>query len=162
MLTKLKHESIPNMQTLNRSWMVALAALAMPAPSRAEPPLTLSAAASVTIPHSTGAFDFLRVDPKRNRLLAAHERDGTSDFIDLGTHTVIARLKVGGAVDTAVDADSKLYWVSVQEAARVAVVDANARGSCLYQDPGSNRRNHLSRGIIWFTSPTTTARMSGS
>jgi len=28
-------------------------------------------------------FDFLRIDSKRQRLLAAHEKDGTSDFIDL-------------------------------------------------------------------------------
>jgi DNA-binding beta-propeller fold protein YncE len=33
-------------------------------------------------------------------------------------------LKVGAAVDTAVDADSKFYYVSVQEDERVAVVDA--------------------------------------
>ncbi len=43
----------------------------------------LTPAASIEIPHSTGKFDFLRVDSKRHRLLAAHEKDETSDFIDL-------------------------------------------------------------------------------
>ncbi|HWX69117.1 MAG TPA: hypothetical protein VNY25_05390 [Steroidobacteraceae bacterium] len=80
--------------------------------------------AAIEIPQSAGKFDFLRVDANRNRLLAAHEKDGTSDFIDLKKHSVIARVKVGSAVDTATDSDSKFYYVSVQEDARVAVLDA--------------------------------------
>jgi YVTN family beta-propeller protein len=81
-------------------------------------------AASIEIPQSAGKFDFLRIDSKRHRLLAAHEKDGTSDFFDLQKHSLIARVKVGAAVDTAVDTDSKFYYVSVQEGARVAVLDA--------------------------------------
>ena len=80
--------------------------------------------ASIELPQSSGRFDFLRVDPNRNRLLAAHVQDGTSDFIDLKKHSLIARVKVGGAVDTATDIDSKYYYVSVQESERVAVLDA--------------------------------------
>jgi YVTN family beta-propeller protein len=86
--------------------------------------LTLKPAASIEVPASKGKFDFLRVDSKRHRLLAAHENDGTADYFDLTKNSLIARLKVGGAVDTAVDADSKFYYVSVQEDKRVAVVDA--------------------------------------
>jgi len=67
--------------------------------------------ASVEIPHSKGKFDFLRVDPSRHRLLAAHEADATSGFVDLRMHTLIARVKVGGAVDTATDVAAKLYYV---------------------------------------------------
>jgi DNA-binding beta-propeller fold protein YncE len=92
--------------------------------STADQPLALKPAASIEIPHSTGKFDFLRIDSKRHRLLAAHENDGTADYVDLQKNTPITRLKVGGAVDTAVDADSKFYYVSVQETIRVAVVDA--------------------------------------
>jgi DNA-binding beta-propeller fold protein YncE len=80
--------------------------------------------ASIELPRSSGKFDFLRVDPNRNRLLAAHVQDGTSDFIDLEKHSLIARVKVGSAVDTAMDVDSKFYYVSVQESERVAVLDA--------------------------------------
>ena len=90
----------------------------------AEQPLQLTPAASIEIAHSTGKFDFLRIDSKRHRLLAAHENDGTADYIDLQKNSLITRLKVGGAVDNAVDTDSKFYYVSVQEAERVAVVDA--------------------------------------
>lgn len=87
-------------------------------------PLTLTPSASVQIPGSPGKFDFLRIDTKRHRLLAAHEKDGTSDIVDLDKNTLISRVKVGAAVDTAVDADAKFYYVSVQEGERIAVVDA--------------------------------------
>ena len=90
----------------------------------AEQALQLTPAASIEIPNSKGKFDFLRIDSKRGRLLAAHENDGTSDFVDLKKGTLITRLKVGGPVDTAVDNDSKFYYVSVQDPERVAVVDA--------------------------------------
>src|SRR5882762_6540254 len=90
----------------------------------AEQALHLTPAASIEIPGSKGKFDFLRIDSKRGRLLAAHENDGTSDFIDLKKNTLITRVKVGGPVDTAVDGDSKFYYVSVQEPERVAVLDA--------------------------------------
>jgi DNA-binding beta-propeller fold protein YncE len=103
---------------------VSLALSSIAAVAAADQTLPSVPAASIEIPHSTGKFDFLRIDSQRHRLLAAHENDGTADYIDLQRNSVIARLKVGGAVDTAVDADSKFYYVSVQEAERVAVVDA--------------------------------------
>ena len=81
-------------------------------------------AATIEIPHSPGKFDFLRVDSIRHRLLAAHENDGTADYFDLKTSRLITRLAVGGAVDTAVDATSSFYFVSVQGSQRVAVIDA--------------------------------------
>src|SRR5262249_32637861 len=90
----------------------------------AAPPATVQPAATIEIPASKGKFDFLRVDQKRHRLLAAHENDGTADYFDLTTNQLIARVKVGGAVDNAVDTDSKYYYVSVQEDQRVAVLDA--------------------------------------
>lgn len=80
--------------------------------------------ASIEIPASKGKFDFLRIDAQRNRLLAAHENDATADYFDLASRKLLARVKVGGAVDNAVNADSSLYYVSVQEDERVAVVDA--------------------------------------
>ena len=85
---------------------------------------TVQPQASIEIPASKGKFDFLRVDDKRHRLLAAHENDGTADYFDLGSNKLIGRVKVGGAVDNAVDPDSKYYYVSVQEDQRVAVLDA--------------------------------------
>src|SRR5882672_5367041 len=112
------------MKNSYRSMIAAFALCSVSAVSVAAPPLALEPAASVEIPQSSGKFDFLRIDSKRRRLLAAHEKDGTSDFIDLRKPALIGRLKVGAAVDTAMDPESTFYYVSVQEEERVAVVDA--------------------------------------
>jgi YVTN family beta-propeller protein len=112
------------MKTASMLFTASLALASLSKVATAEQELHLTPAASIEIPDSKGKFDFLRIDSKRNRLLAAHENDGTSDFIDLKKHTLIARLKTGGPVDTAVDEGSKLYYVSVQDPERVAVVDA--------------------------------------
>jgi len=106
--------------------------------------LQLTPAASIEIRDSKGKFDFLRIDSKRGRLLAAHENDGTSDFIDLRKNTLITRVKVGGPVDTAVDNDSKFYYVSVQEPQRIAVLDAETLKEVKsIQDSGPHGRDHL-------------------
>jgi DNA-binding beta-propeller fold protein YncE len=112
------------MKNSYRSMIVAFAFCSVSALSVAAPPLALEPAASVEIPQSSGKFDFLRIDSKRQRLLAAHEKDGTSDFVNLRNPALISRLKVGAAVDTAMDPESTFYYVSVQEEERVAVVDA--------------------------------------
>src|SRR5215469_4735961 len=112
------------MKTLCGSMSVAMALGLLISASAAEQGLGWPTLASIELPQSSGRFDFLRVDPNRNRLIAAHVQDGTSDFIDLKKHSVIARVKVGSAVDTAMDNDSKFYYVSVQESERVAVLDA--------------------------------------
>jgi DNA-binding beta-propeller fold protein YncE len=113
------------MKNLHRSMMAAVAFCSISVVSVAGQPLTLDVVGSVEITQSSGKFDFLRIDSKRQRLLAAHEKDGTSDFIDLRKRTLIARLKVGTAVDTAMDPESNFYYISVQEGRRVAVVDAS-------------------------------------
>lgn len=115
----------PIVRALQQLWIAILVPLAIPATSTAEPSSPLTAAASIEIAHSSGSFDFLRIDSKRDRLLAAHEKGGTADYFDLQSNRLLARLRVGTAVDTAVDPDSRFYYVSVQEAGRVAVVDAS-------------------------------------
>ena len=112
------------MRTLYRAMSIAAALGVMSLAFAAAQGLTWPTLASIELSQSAGKFDFLRIDPQRQRLLAAHVEDGTSDFIDLNKHSVIARVKVGGAVDTAVDGDSRFYYVSVQDSARVAVLDA--------------------------------------
>lgn len=112
------------MKGLYRSMSVALTVGLLISAWGAEQGLAWPTLASIELPQSAGKFDFLRIDPNRNRLLAAHVQDGTSDFIDLKNHSLIARVKVGSAVDTAMDVESKFYYVSVQESARVAVLDA--------------------------------------
>lgn len=112
------------MKTLYRLMSAALAMGLLISAWAAEQELAWPTLAAIELPGSSGKFDFLRVDPNRNRLLAAHVQDGTSDFIDLKKHSLIARVKVGSAVDMAMDVDSKFYYISVQESERVAVLDA--------------------------------------
>jgi YVTN family beta-propeller protein len=106
------------------SFLFLTASLASISAGALAAPVTLQPGATIEIPASKGKFDFLRVDEKRRRLLGAHENDGTADYFDLQKNALITRVKVGGAVDNAVDADSKYYYVSVQEDQRVAVLDA--------------------------------------
>ena len=112
------------MKHLYQSMTAALAIGVVIAAWAGEQGLGWAIAAAIEIPQSAGKFDLLRIDPNRHRLLAAHAKDGTADVIDLNRHSLIARVKVGSAVDTAVDADSRFYYVSVQEGERVAVLDA--------------------------------------
>jgi DNA-binding beta-propeller fold protein YncE len=117
MIVKSPMKSLPRVLTVS---ILAASAGAFAAAQDA----TVQPHASIEIPASKGKFDFLRVDDKRHRLLAAHENDGTADYFDLGSNKLISRVKVGGAVDNAVDPESKYYYVSVQEDQRVAVLDA--------------------------------------
>lgn len=113
-----------DMKVLNRVISLSILVATASASAAAAQSVTVKPAASIEIAASKGKFDFLRVDEKRHRLLAAHENDGTADYFDLATNKLITRIKLGGAVDHAVDADSRFYYVSVQEDQRVAVVDA--------------------------------------
>jgi DNA-binding beta-propeller fold protein YncE len=79
---------------------------------------------SVKIAGSKGKFDFLEVDAKNNRLLAAHEKDETADFIDLKSGAVLARLKTGPTVGITTNAAGDTYYASVQDDKRVAIIDA--------------------------------------
>ena len=84
----------------------------------------LTPADLIRIPASKGKFDVLAVDPVQHRLLAAHEKDGTADFLDLRTNTVITRLALGPAVGVIADSAAGRYYVSVQDDKRVAIIDS--------------------------------------
>ena len=101
--------------------LLSLAASAFAADRPALVPGTL-----VTIPASTGKFDFLEMDSGRHRLLASHEKDETADFIDLTAGTVLARVKLGPVVDTVVDPKTGNYYCSVQDDKRIAILDGDA------------------------------------
>lgn len=111
--------------TVALSQLAGLAAALAPGHSaRAADPLPLTAATTIEITGSKGKFDFLEVDSFHHRLLAAHEKDGTADFIDLGSGQILARLKTGPAVGITPDATGGKYYVSVQDDKRIAIVDA--------------------------------------
>lgn len=104
---------------------IFLAALALGTLAAADQP-ALKPGVVVEMPDSTGKFDFLEIDAARHRLLAAHEKDETADFIDLNTNKLIARVKLGPVVDTIVDPKTGNYYCSVQDDKRIAVLDGNS------------------------------------
>ena len=115
---------LPSRQPIRLAALVAGAGLALAALSAAAQAPLLVSDATITLADSKGKFDFLEIDATRHRLLAAHEKDGTADFLDLKSGAILARLKVGPAVGLAVDAQADKYYVSVQDDKRVAIIDA--------------------------------------
>lgn len=104
---------------------LCLAVLGLSALAAAEKPLLLPGT-TIEIKQSPGKFDFLEVDAKNHRLLAAHEKDETADFIDLQTGTVLARLKTGPTVGITTNAAGDTYYASVQDDKRIAIIDAKS------------------------------------
>ena len=108
---------------LTAAFCAVLAAALVPA-LRAEDTALLKPGVTVKIPDSKGKFDFLEVDSVHHRLLAAHEKSGTADFIDLDSNTVITRLPVGPAVHMCLDPKTDTYFVSDSEEKKIVTVDA--------------------------------------
>jgi len=94
----------------------------LPATGLAQP--ALKPGVVIELKDSAGKFDFLQVDATRHRLLAAHEKDDTFDVFDLDTNKLLARLKLGGVVDSVADPKTDRYFVSVQDEKKVVIVDA--------------------------------------
>ena len=101
--------------TPGRIFLLALLALPLGRLSfgASAPPLLVDGPV-ITLPDSAGKFDFLEIDAARHRLLAAHEKDDTADFIDLTTLKVITRLKLGSVVHIITDPETGRYFVSAQ------------------------------------------------
>lgn len=100
------------------------------APAELTPPTTasglLQSGASVEIPGRPGKFDFLQVDPSHRRLLCAHEKAESADFVDLTNDRLIARVDCGPAVDIVLDPDNNRYYVSGSDEKTVYVLDADS------------------------------------
>ena len=78
----------------------------------------------IKIAGAKGKFDFLEVDTENHRLLAAHEKAGTADFIDLNNNTLIKRVETGPAVSICLDPKNGQYYISASEDKKVIIVDA--------------------------------------
>jgi len=82
-----------------------------------QPPLLLAG--------TKGKFDFIHIDLKRRRLLAAHTGNGTLDLVDLDKGKLTKSVPTGAAQDCAIDQDGDRYLVSVSKPPQLAIVDAN-------------------------------------
>jgi YVTN family beta-propeller protein len=83
----------------------------------------LNPASTVLIENSKGKFDFLEVDSTNHILLAAHEKDETSDFIDLNSNKLLARVKTGPAVHIALVPSLNKYFISASSDKKVVILD---------------------------------------
>jgi len=95
---------------------------AVPAFAADGPPLVAEAA--VTVPDSTGGFDFIHIDASRNRLLAAHTAKGALDVFDLADGKLIKQIPTGKAQDVEVDKDGGTYLVSISKEQKIVIIDA--------------------------------------
>ncbi|MFI5336683.1 MAG: YncE family protein [Opitutales bacterium] len=115
------------MRTLRSSLLFSATLLTLAAGSAfaapAAPPLNPGAVVEIT--GSKGKFDFLTIDPVRHRLLAAHEKDGTADFVDLNTNRLLTRLKLGAVVHVISDARTGRYFASAQDEKTIVVLEAD-------------------------------------
>lgn len=72
-----------------------------------------------------GKFDFLAIDGEGRRLLAAHTGNSSLDVIDLDKKELIKVIATGAAQSSAVDAESKSYYVAVSKPPQLAIIDSS-------------------------------------
>jgi len=71
-----------------------------------------------------GKFDFIKIDPAQNRLLACHAGNGSLDVIDLATSKLIKSVPTGAAQGVAIDDKGGRYFASISKPPKMVVIDA--------------------------------------
>ena len=85
---------------------------------------SLTAGDPILLEHTTGKFDFIRMDDTRHRLLLAHTGNKTLDVFDLDARRLLKSVPTGAAQDAAVDVKRGRYYASVSAPPRMAIVDS--------------------------------------
>ncbi len=106
----------------NACFAIAALVLSWPTALLAEPaPLTLGQ--PIVVPGTKGRFDYLQIDEKLNRLLAAHTANGTLDIISLPDGKLIKSVSTGKTQGAVVDTDHNKYYASVSAEKKLAIID---------------------------------------
>ena len=106
----------------NACFSIAVFLLSLPTALLAEPaPLTLGQ--PIALPGTKGRFDYLQVDEKLNRLLAAHTANKTLDIISLPDGKLIKSVSTGTIQGAVVDTDHNKYYASVSAEQKLAIID---------------------------------------
>jgi len=71
-----------------------------------------------------GKFDFIKIDPAQNRLLACHAGNGSLDVIDLATSKLIKSVPTGAAQGVAIDLKGGRYFASISKPPKMVVIDS--------------------------------------
>src|SRR3954469_7435658 len=117
----LRSPSEWTMKTILPVLIVSLFAYSSSTSARAAEPLV--AGQPILVPDSTGSFDFLHVDSRNRRLLAAHTGNNTLDVFDLDTGKLIKHVATGKAQGEVVDNKRGKYYVSVSAEKNMSIVD---------------------------------------
>jgi DNA-binding beta-propeller fold protein YncE len=84
----------------------------------------LAASPAIVIPGGPGKFDWMAVDPKRRRLLAAHRDKGTLEVLNLDTYKLIASVKIGAC--QGIIAGDRSYFAGDQAEHKVVILNAES------------------------------------
>jgi len=77
----------------------------------------------IVVPGTKGRFDYLQVDEKLNRLLAAHTINKTLDIISLPDGKLVKSVSTGAVQGAVVDTDHNKYYASVSAEKKLAIID---------------------------------------
>jgi DNA-binding beta-propeller fold protein YncE len=106
----------------NASSTIAIFLFSLPLPLLADNvPLTLGQ--PIVVPGTKGRFDYLEVDEKLNRLLAAHTINKTLDIISLPDGKLIKSVSTGAVQGAVVDTDHNKYYASVSAEKKLVIID---------------------------------------
>jgi DNA-binding beta-propeller fold protein YncE len=106
----------------NACFSIAVFALSLPTALLAEPaPLTLGQ--PIALAGTKGRFDYLQVDEKLNRLLAAHTANKTLDIISLPDGKLIKSVSTGTIQGAVVDTDHNQYYASISAEHKLVIID---------------------------------------
>src|SRR5260221_11916507 len=106
----------------NACFSIAVFVLSLPTALWAEPaPLTLGQ--PIALPGTKGRFDYLQVDEKLNRLLAAHTGNKTLDIISLPDGKLIKSVSTGTIQGAVVDNDHNQYYASISAEHKLAIIN---------------------------------------
>jgi DNA-binding beta-propeller fold protein YncE len=101
---------------------IAIFLFSLPLPLLADAvPLTLGQ--PIVVPGTKGRFDYLEVDEKLNRLLAAHTINKTLDIFSLPDGKLIKSVSTGAVQGAVVDTDHNKYYASVSAEKKLVIID---------------------------------------
>jgi DNA-binding beta-propeller fold protein YncE len=102
--------------------IIAAVAILARSSSGADAPPALSPQTPILVQRAPGTFDYLEIDEKYRRLLAAHTGSRTLDVIDLNNSTVLRQESVGEGHGIAVDVKDGKYFVGTARPGYVVVL----------------------------------------
>jgi DNA-binding beta-propeller fold protein YncE len=83
----------------------------------------LTAGEPISLPGTTGGYDFIQFDSAGNRLLLGHEGNKSFDVYDLNSKKLTV-VPTSTSQDAATDVKNNLYYVSGNDPGRLVIVDA--------------------------------------